>query len=148
MTDRISQLEPEFVEFMPPTLVPGKLYVSMTYATTQHLCACGCGNKVVLPLSPAEWNLHFDGESVSISPSVGNWEYTCRSHYWIEKNQIRWAGAWSAKQVEAGRKRDQEDVEHYFAARKASTSATADLQERPTGNRILRWVRKVLRLSR
>lgn len=69
---RLQSVTPEFAEFIPSTLEPGKLYVSMTYATTVHLCACGCGNKVVLPLSPAEWQLFFDGEALDISPSVGN----------------------------------------------------------------------------
>ena len=72
---KLAAVEPEFVEFIPAGLTEGKLYVSMLYATTVHLCACGCGNKVVLPLSPAEWQLYFDGESVSLTPSVGNWEY-------------------------------------------------------------------------
>jgi hypothetical protein len=126
VTQRISRLEPEFVEFMPKELQSGKLYVSMIYATTQHLCACGCGVKVVLPLSPAEWNLRFDGESVSISPSVGNWEYSCRSHYWIEKNRVRWAGTWTETQIEAGRKRDQADLETLFAERRIPSEVSKD----------------------
>ena len=67
----------------------------MTYATTTHLCACGCGNKVVLPLSPADWQLYFDGERVSLTPSIGNWQFPCQSHYWIRRNGIFWADRWS-----------------------------------------------------
>ena len=114
---RLSHIEPEFVDLMPASLTVGKLYVSMRYATTQHLCACGCGKKVVLPLSPADWRLLYDGEAVSISPSVGNWEYTCRSHYWIKRNQVHWAKSWTPEQIESGRVRDIADLETYFETR-------------------------------
>lgn len=110
-------LEPVFVEFIPRDLDTRKLYISMTYSTTVHLCASGCGNKVVLPLSPAEWQMYFDGESVSLSPSVGNWEYPCQAHYWIRKNKIDWAPQWSREQIEAGWLRDQRDLDKYLDRR-------------------------------
>ena len=115
---KLSAIEPEFVKFIPADLADGKLYVSMLYAITMHLCACGCGNKVVLPLSQAEWQLYFDGESVSLTPSIGNWEYPCRSHYWIKTNKIRWAAPWSNAQMAAGRRRDAKALDEYFASRK------------------------------
>jgi Family of unknown function (DUF6527) len=118
---RLDHIEPEFVEFIPPELAEGKLYVSMIYATTVHLCACGCGNKVVLPFSPAEWQMLFDGEAVSLRPSIGNWEFPCRSHYWITGNSIKWAAPWTEKQIEAGRRRDQADLDSYFTSRAAET---------------------------
>jgi Family of unknown function (DUF6527) len=71
----------QFVEFMPKLLDDGVLYVSMTYATASHRCFCGCGMKVVTPLSPTDWRLTFDGDSLSLHPSIGNWSYPCRSHY-------------------------------------------------------------------
>jgi hypothetical protein len=55
---KLYSIQPQFVEFMPPMLKEGVLYVSMPYATTTHLCACGCGNKVVVPLNPADWQLY------------------------------------------------------------------------------------------
>jgi hypothetical protein len=42
---------------------------------------CGCGKKVVLPLHPTHGKLTYDGETVSLSPSVGNWSFPCESHY-------------------------------------------------------------------
>lgn len=86
MTSSIDQLTPQFVDFIPKDLEPGVLYVSIEYTTTAHKCACGCGSKVVLPLHPTDWNLLFDGKSVTIRPSVGNWGFECRSHYLITKN--------------------------------------------------------------
>ena len=113
---RVNSVEHEFVEFAPSELRQGVVYISIEYATVFHLCACGCGNKVVTPLSPAEWQLTFDGESVSLSPSIGNWEFPCQSHYWIRRNQIRWAGPWSAEKIEAGRRRDAQDLEECFGS--------------------------------
>lgn len=140
---RLDRIEPEFVEFIPPELAEGKLYVSMIYATTVHLCACGCRNKVVLPLSPAEWRMFFDGEAVSLTPSVGNWEFPCRSHYVITGNAIRWALPWTQEQVEAGRHRDQADLDSYFASRAALPS-----REQSTGGTLprTRWFERIRRL--
>lgn len=103
----------EFVEFIPEALEEGVLYVSIPYATTTHECACGCGNKVVLPLHPTHWKLTFDGETVSLSPSVGNWGFPCQSHYWIERDRIRCAPKWSKEKVEAGRERDRSRRERW-----------------------------------
>ncbi len=95
----------EFVESMPRALKADVLYVSIDFRTTMHLCACGCGNEVVLPLRPTAWSLTYDGETTSLSPSVGNWSFPCRSHYWIRRGRIDWASAWSDEQVDAGRQR-------------------------------------------
>lgn len=94
-----------FVASVPDELERGVLYVSVEYDTTIHLCACGCGNQVVLPLHPTAWRLTYDGDTVSMNPSVGNWSFPCRSHYWIEHGRIRWAPAWTDAQVTAGRQR-------------------------------------------
>jgi len=84
-----------FVELMPKEIEDGVLYISMEYATAIHRCACGCGNKVVTPLSPKDWKLNFNGESISLFPSIGNWNFDCKSHYWIVNNNIKWDVSWS-----------------------------------------------------
>jgi hypothetical protein len=112
-----ASIAPEFVEYIPPELDEGVLYVSIPYATAIHLCACGCGNKVVTPISPVEWQLLYDGESVSLTPSIGNWEFPCHSHYWIRHDEIQWARRWSDEEIAGGRRRDAEDLENYFAGR-------------------------------
>jgi hypothetical protein len=138
---KLTAVEPEFVESIPADLTEGKLYVSMLYATTVHLCACGCGNRVALPLSPAEWQLHFDGESVSLTPSIGNWEYPCRSHYWIKANKIRWAAPWTDDQIAAGRRRDAEALNAYIADREAAREATEEPGRPAITGRGQFWVR-------
>ncbi|MFG3301452.1 DUF6527 family protein [Micromonospora chersina] len=84
-------IEHRFVDSAPDVLDDGVLYVSIRYATALHLCPCGCGSEVVTPISRKGWSLTFDGVSVTLHPSVGNWNYPCRSHYWIRLNRIEWA---------------------------------------------------------
>jgi hypothetical protein len=80
-----------FVDSFPEPLEKGKLYVSMRYANVAHLCACGCGNEVVTPIRKRAWRLTFDGESITLSPSIGSRTFACRSHYFIRENKIQWA---------------------------------------------------------
>ncbi|WNK00450.1 DUF6527 family protein [Thalassospiraceae bacterium LMO-JJ14] len=93
----------EFVEFIPEKLAERTIYVSINYATATHKCACGCGAEVVTPISPTDWKLMFDGRSVSLHPSIGNWSLKCRSHYWIKNDRISWAEDWSPERVAAFR---------------------------------------------
>jgi Family of unknown function (DUF6527) len=111
---RLHQLRHEFVEFVPDRLEPCILYISVQYKTMAHLCCCGCGKKVVTPISPTGWQLTYDGRTVSISPSVGNWNLDCRSHYFISGNQVRWAGQWSREMIEAGFARDRQLKQDYY----------------------------------
>jgi hypothetical protein len=99
-------MQHEFVDCIPDRLEEGVLYVSLPYATAVHKCACGCGHEVVTPFSPTDWWMAFNGEAVSLSPSIGNWSFPCRSHYWIERGRIVWAGEMPNEQIAAGRSRD------------------------------------------
>lgn len=98
-------LKHEFVEFIPEELDEKTIYVSIRFATATHLCCCGCGNKVVTPLRPTDWSLVFDGKTVSLHPSVGNWSFPCQSHYWIRNNRASWAAQWTKEEIAAGRAR-------------------------------------------
>jgi hypothetical protein len=102
------------VEFLPRDLREGVLYVSEEYAVAGHLCACGCGNKVIVPLGPAEWKFHEKDGLPTLWPSIGNWQLPCRSHYMITEGQIDWAGSWSKEEVERGRQAEQVRREAYY----------------------------------
>ena len=93
------KLAHEFVDSIPEELEDGVLYVSIRFGTVVHKCACGCGEEVVTPLGPAEWRLTYDGRTVSLAPSIGNWSFACRSHYWIEDGKVRWARGFSGAEV-------------------------------------------------
>ena len=84
------RLSHEFVKSVPKELEAGVLYISMEYRTAIHKCCCGCGEQVVTPFSPKRWKLKFDGKTVSLHPSIGNWSFQCRSHYWIKSNAVLW----------------------------------------------------------
>lgn len=111
---RHTQLDHRFVKHFPDLLEPGVLYVSMDFATTAHSCCCGCGDEVVTPFTPTDWRMTFDGETISLWPSVGNWNLQCRSHYIIECGRVRWSGAWSDQQIEAERRRDKAAKQRYY----------------------------------
>ena len=101
-------MQHKFVEFIPEVLEQGTLYITMEYRTAVHLCACGCGNKVVTPFSPKDWRLTFDGKTVSLYPSIGNWSFDCESHYFIVNSQIKSARRWSKQEIETNRRKDAE----------------------------------------
>jgi hypothetical protein len=111
---RLAGIDHEFVELIPADPVEGIIYISIPYATATHRCVCGCGEKVVTPLSPTDWRLTFDGVSVSLHPSVGNWSFPCQSHYFIRRNRIDWARPMSREKIEAGRARDARAKQRYF----------------------------------
>ena len=104
----------EFVEFVPNELADRTLYISIPYATAVHKCLCGCGSEVVTPLSPTDWELGFDGETVSLDPSIGNWSLPCRSHYWIENNVAYAAPQWTSEEIESARTADKHLRERYL----------------------------------
>ena len=87
---RRTALDHEFVHHIPEHLADGVLYVSVVFATSLHSCCCGCGREVVTPLSPTDWSITFDGESISLCPSVGNRSFECQSHYYIRRNKVNW----------------------------------------------------------
>jgi len=103
---RRDRVRHEFVEYIPTALEEGTLYISIAFATAVHRCFCGCRQEVVTPITPTDWSLIFDGESVSLEPSIGNWGFDCQSHYWIRRNRVIWAGRWTAQQIAEGRALD------------------------------------------
>lgn len=84
-------LKPVFVETIPrlPEMEEGTLYVSMRFATLSHLCPCGCGRLVDVTLDPATRSLTYDGEYLTLRPSIGV-TFPCESHYSIVRNAVMW----------------------------------------------------------
>ena len=133
----------EFVEFIPGEREEGVLYVSTRFRVATHSCFCGCGRKVVTPLSPAQWALIFDGATVSLVPSIGNWQSPCRSHYWIQHDRVRWAGQWTESQIAAGRERDRLELERYLSGSTAPGENGVHPTSAPRSRRarLCRWLR-------
>jgi Family of unknown function (DUF6527) len=114
MMARLVRIKHEFVEFIPKERQDGVLYISIPYATAVHNCFCGCGLKVVTPISPVGWKLIFDGESVTLFPSIGSWRFPCRSHYFIRGGAVVWSWNMNEEDIEWGRVRDQKARDQYF----------------------------------
>lgn len=122
---KVDRLRLERVHYMPKVLEPGVLYASEEFGAAAHLCACGCGAKIRTPLGPTEWRLEETHDGPSLSPSVGNWQQPCRSHYWIWRGDVEWHGDWTEAQVQAGRHREHQRRQAYFSERKNLRRAQA-----------------------
>jgi len=109
----IVKFQIEFVESVPEILKEQTLYISIPFTTAIHLCPCGCSEEVVTKIAPHRWHMTYDGETVSLYPSIGNWSLPCESHYWIKKNSIIWAGKWSKEKITRVRKIERKDNERY-----------------------------------
>ena len=107
-------MQHKFVTAIPRELEEGVLYLSMEYKTATHLCACGCGSKVVTSITPTGWSICYNGNSVSLNPSIGNWSLPCRSHYWIKNGKVVWAGSFTEEQIDAVKKKDTVDKNRYY----------------------------------
>jgi hypothetical protein len=93
---KLDKLEPVYQEVFTARCIKelehGKIYISLKYQTSAHRCACGCGEEVILPFNyetfpHLHWQFTQDG---TFSPSIGNQNYNCRSHYFIRGWNIDW----------------------------------------------------------
>lgn len=135
---KLKTIKPVFVDFIPEQLDDGFLYISQEYKTAIHKCACGCGAEVVTPLVPTEWSIQVYGDAVTLSPSIGNWSITCRSHYWIRNNQIVWSGSMTQEQINRGRMMDRLSKDAYFGESKTHSFT------KPTGvQRLVKFIKGI-----
>ncbi|MBB4263757.1 DUF6527 family protein [Bradyrhizobium sp. CIR3A] len=119
---KLSTLKLQRVEYMPKQLESGILYVSEKFSAAAHLCACGCGEKIRTPLGPTEWSVKETTGGPSVWPSVGNWQKACQSHYVIQNGKIIWHDQWSAAQIAAGSRSEQERRKAHYDAMYAQKS--------------------------
>ena len=88
---KIKKYRIEFVDTIPKKLNEGILYVCLNCNVIIHKCACGCGEKTVTPLDKNNgWVMKYDGLSITLRPSIGNFSFNCNSHYYITENNVEW----------------------------------------------------------
>lgn len=89
---KTTTFKPIFVASFPQRgeMTDGHLYVSMEFASVAHLCACGCKEQVITPLRPDSWSLYYNGRDLTLSPSIGNYQFPCLSHYFIRNSRVEW----------------------------------------------------------
>lgn len=142
-------LKPVFVDHIPEELVDGHLYISIQFGSILHRCCCGCGIEVVTPLSPTQWRMIYDGQTVSLEPSIGNWNFPCRSHYWVRRNLIEWASAWSQAEVDSAQRSERDELKEYFESRDATGAASIEISSTPASSsagwvgRLTEWVKRI-----
>lgn len=111
---RINEVTYEMVDLLPGVLADGVVYVSLEHRTIVHKCLCGCGERVVLNLSPAGWEVTLDGETISLCPSVSSGSLDCNSHYWIRKNKVDWSSPLSAIETKRAQVSGRTEVVEHF----------------------------------
>jgi hypothetical protein len=117
---RVETLRPQYVDTIPSELRDGVIYICERYQTASHRCCCGCGTRVVTPLRAGGWTLRKHGNTVSLSPSIGNWNFPCRSHYWIRDGRVEWSLSMTDTEIARNQIRDRDDLERAVAATKRS----------------------------
>ena len=153
---KVISIQPQFVDFIPKSLSSGVLYISVKYRTAAHKCCCGCGTKIVTPLTPTDWEITEFNGVVSLWPSVGNWNHPCQSHYIIRKNHVLWVGTMTRQEIAYGRAIDEEAKAAYYGSHRAETTqqtSTPPTQDAPKNTmtkspqprhwweRLLAWLR-------
>lgn len=88
---KTNKFKVEFVNQIPSELEDGVLYVCINCNVIVHRCACGCGEKTVTPIDKNYgWKISYDGQSITLRPSIGNFSIPCKSHYYITDNKVEW----------------------------------------------------------
>lgn len=112
-----NEIKLQRVHYMPKEFETGILYVSEEYSVAGHLCPCGCGSKIITPLGPTDWTFVEEDSKATLTPSIGNWQIPCKSHYWIINGEIDWSYQWTEKQIKAGRRAEEKRSEAYYNKR-------------------------------
>ena len=156
-----ARFKQEMVSSIPEVLQGNTLYVTAAVDVAGHLCACGCGREVITPISPTDWSISFDKQGPTLSPSIGNWAFPCRSHYFIWNGEVVWARDMSQGAIDDGRRRDRARKQRYYArlqehpagpvttsVPEAGSSSTARSNaSQPIGGRLAAWWRRLWGLA-
>lgn len=86
----MNHIKPKYVEFIPSQqeMEDNVIYISEHYHTASHLCLCGCRSLTVTPLTAVDWKLTKNGDKITLKPSIGNYSFSCQSHYTITDNEV------------------------------------------------------------
>lgn len=74
------------VEFIPNELQVGKFYYSEMYQTATHICPCGCGQHIPIPIKEGEWQI-LNKEKLTVVPSFQQ-RMKCMAHYVITDGYV------------------------------------------------------------
>lgn len=128
------KIDAKFVDTIPEELEDDVIYVSLLHKTVMHKCLCGCGEEISTPLHPTGWEITYNGDTISLWPSVGNWSLHCKSHYIIRKNTVIWCREWTREEIERERKRRKGEILDFYTD---GDGTTADIDSRLTKDDIV-----------
>lgn len=127
---------PKFVERVPSKIEEGVIYISTSVNTAVHLCPCGCKTEIVTPIDPSEWNFTYDGETISLHPSVGVWGAKCKTHYWIKRNHIERSRTYTNREIKKVRTQESIENQEYYD----------QLKNKENQKEEVTWFRRLLKL--
>lgn len=100
---KTNKFKVEIVDKIPSNLKDGILYVCISCNVIVHRCACGCGERTVTPIDKKYgWKMIYDGQSITLRPSIGNFSIPCQSHYYITENKVEWLESYLQNNTENG----------------------------------------------
>ena len=100
---KTNKFKVEFVDKIPSNLKDGILYVCISCNVIVHRCACGWGERTVTPIDKKYgWVMKYDGQAITLRPSIGNFSIACRSHYYITDNNVEWLERYQQKDNKKG----------------------------------------------
>jgi len=74
---------------LPDVYSSAASWAIQSWRKVRGLCPCGCGRLVDVTLDPTTRSLTYDGEYLTLRPSIGV-KFACRSHYSIIRNAVMW----------------------------------------------------------
>jgi hypothetical protein len=148
---KITRFTPRYMDSFPRQLEEGVLYISHKFGMAAHNCACGCGREVMTPLKPTQWKLIVEPKgSLTLHPSIGNWGFPCRSHYWIRGSVVVWSYPMSDAQIQRNRQFDQAARDAFYRKKQevASQDQDQDIATRTAGTHERFSIEKALSAAR
>jgi len=90
-TIRKESVTPVYTDTLPNVSImdEGIIYISIEFGVTGHRCLCGCGELTILPINNVidgkdhGWKMTDKDGKLTFTPSVGNFQIPCKSHYII-----------------------------------------------------------------
>jgi len=116
-----TSLTHEFTEFIPAQLREGNAVCLDSLCQPRPTFAhAGAATRVVTPISPADWQLIFDGDSVSLTPSIGNWHSPAGPTTGSGPGPCGGPDRGPRRRSPPGGAEDARDRDDYFASRSAA----------------------------
>lgn len=124
----------EIVSF-PDVYEFGVLYWSKEFEMSAHLCACGCGDIIQVPVDLMNFSIVDGSMGPTVRPSIGNWG-VCDAHYYITNGEVEWLGTLSKEQIIESRSFEDSRREAYYS----NVQSSAFMKLKAAISSFMRWL--------